>query len=393
MIKADEAADAGSLPADAGSPSADAGSPSLEGAAASGDRRLAALRTSFRRAGLEGLLVVHPPNIRYLSGFTGSSALLLVLGEEPHALVTDFRYEEQVADQLSPEVSVWIARDGLLNELGSRLETARAPQRIGFESGHLTVRDRKELGERCGRVLWEEAPPILEEMRARKDPWELAQLRRAVEVAEAALARTLEALEEGMAEREVAGELDYALRAAGSGPPPFPCIVASGARSSLPHAEPGERRLQEGDLLLIDFGATVAGYCSDLTRTFVLGAARPWQRHMHEAVLEAQEVAVSAMAPEVAAREVDAAARRSLEAGGLAERFGHSTGHGLGLEVHENPRLSRRSNDILRIGNVVTVEPGVYLPGRGGVRIEDDVAVSTEGARLLSGFRRDLIEL
>ncbi|MDX1389634.1 MAG: M24 family metallopeptidase, partial [Acidobacteriota bacterium] len=173
----------------------------------------------------------------------------------------------------------------------------------------------------------------------------------------------------------------------------FETIVAAGPRSALPHARPSDRPLRRGDLVLFDFGATVDGYCSDMTRTFVLGPAAEWQRDAHQAVAVAQEAATAALAAGVQSRDVDAAARETLRAAGLADRFGHGTGHGIGLEVHEAPRIYARSDDVLQAGSVVTVEPGVYLPGRGGIRIEDDVVVEEGGARVLTRFSRELVEL
>ncbi len=355
--------------------------------------RLSALRDGLGKAGLDGVLLSHLPNIRYLTGFSGSSALLLVGRGGSATLFTDFRYEEQADAQLPPDVVPRIVRDGLLAQVADHLAAASAPRRLGFEAAHLTVRDRRELGERCGNVLWEEVPSLVEAARAVKDDGEIRRIRRAARMAERALGAALEGVEEEMTEREVAAEVEYALRRAGSDGAAFPPIVASGPRSSLPHAEPAGRRLREGDLVLIDLGGVAEGYRSDLTRTVVLGAARPWQRDLHAAVAEAQERAIRRLAPGAAGPEVDAAAREALDAHGLADRFGHGTGHGLGLEVHEAPRLSRRSEDVLRAGHVVTVEPGVYLPGRGGVRIEDDVVVTSGGPRPLTGLRKDLVEL
>lgn len=354
--------------------------------------RLLRLGERLRAASLDGLLVGHLPNIRYLTGFSGSSALLIALrGGDVH-LLTDFRYEEQAREECPSGVSIRITRDGLFQALGELLEGG-VPRRLGFEAAYLSVRDRRELGERCGRATWEDAPAAIEEMRVRKDREELELIRSAVSIAEQALEETLGLVREGASERELAAELHYRLRIAGSGPLPFDPIVAGGPRSALPHAEPGARAVVEGDLLLFDFGATAGGYCCDVTRTVTLGVAREWQREIHRAVLEARAAALSVIAPGRPGRAVDRAARRALDDRGWGERFGHSTGHGIGLEVHEAPRLARRSKDVLVTGNVVTVEPGVYLPGRGGVRIEDDVWVDDEGPRVLTRFSRDLLEL
>lgn len=354
--------------------------------------RLRALHGSLAESELDALLIGHPPRVRYSCGFSGSSGLLVLLADGGGWLATDFRYEEQAAESLPPELSLEIARDGLWKLVGKRLAD-RGRATIGFESDWLTVGDLETLQEAAPQARWEAAPSWIDDLRAVKGPEELARLDLAARRAESALDRVLASVEEGRTEAELAAELEYELRRAGSGRLPFDVIVASGPRSSLPHAEPGERRLEEGDLLLLDFGAAADGYCSDVTRTVVLGAASDWQREVHAAVLEAQRAAIAAIRPDRAAKDVDRVAREALEAHGLAERFGHSTGHGIGLEVHEAPRLARTSDDRLAAGHVVTVEPGVYLPGRGGVRVEDDVVVEEEGARTITAYPRALREL
>ncbi len=354
--------------------------------------RLEAVRASVRDAGFDGLLVNHLPNVRYLTGFTGSSALLLVLPGSSR-LITDFRYDQQARDEVQPQIRVRVSRNGLLASLAAVLEEGKVCGRIGFEARALTVRDRYDLGELCDRVVWEAAPSWIERRRATKEAPEVAAIERAAQLAESALQETLETLDDGITELELTAELEYRLRQAGSEGSPFEPIVASGPRSALPHARPSSRSVSAGDLVLFDFGARVDGYCSDITRTVVLGTAATWQREIYDAVAAAQEAALGAVRAQVAAREVDAAARGSLRAAGLADFFGHGTGHGIGLEVHEGPRIYRRSEDVLTTGNVVTIEPGVYLPGRGGVRIEDDVVVEEGGACTLTRFPRALLEL
>jgi Xaa-Pro aminopeptidase len=357
------------------------------------ESRLERLRLGLRDVGMDGLLVGRPANVRYLCGFSGSSGLLLVLADDRACLITDFRYEEQAAEELPPVTALWLACDGLFDELGARLDQRGTDLELGFEGDWLTVRASRELREKAARAHWEEAADFAAQLRAVKDAHELTLLQTAGEMAERALRATLEEIEEGMTEQQLDAVLQYRLRLEGSGPLPFEPIVASGPRSSLPHAAPGERRLREGDLLLLDFGASVEGYVSDITRTFALGRARPWQTEIHEAVMEAQSAALDALEPGRRASEVDETARGVLAAHGLGDRFGHSTGHGIGLEVHEAPRLARRSDDVLEVGHVVTIEPGVYLPAQGGVRIEDDVVVDAQGPRLLTHLSRDLIEL
>lgn len=336
--------------------------------------------------------MAHLPNVRYLTGFTGTSGLLLVKSETA-VLVTDARYEEQAAQEIAEEVSVHIRREDSFSALAKLLCDGRGSRRVGFEDRYLTVADRTNLAEACGEVSWEPAGDPVGDLRAVKDAWEIAAIARAAEMADRALSALLPDVGAGMTEREVAARLEYRLRLEGSDPVPFETIVAAGPRTSLPHARPSERPIQEGDLLLIDFGASVDGYASDMTRTVAIGPARDWQRELHASVLRALEAAVGVVRGGETGRVVDAAARRSLEADGLAESFGHGTGHGLGLEVHEAPEISARSDDVLRAGNVVTVEPGVYLPGRGGVRIEEDVVVEAGDCRVLTRFPRELIEI
>lgn len=354
--------------------------------------RLRRVRDRLHESRLDSLLVSHLPNIRWLTGFTGSSAFLLV---EPGSatLITDFRYRTQASEEVGDAVSVSITDSDLFAELARRLEEGASGPRVGFEDHSLTVRDRRALGESCGGVMWEPADPMVGELRAAKDSGEIESISRAVEVAESALGDLLGTIREGISERELAAELVYRLRLAGSESMPFDPIVASGPRSALPHAHPGDRLLREGDLLLLDFGARVDGYCSDMTRMFVLGPPTDWQVNIHGVVIRAVERAIAATEAGVMARDVDRAARDVIVEAGFGDRFGHGTGHGVGLEVHERPSVNGRSQDTLEPGNVVTIEPAVYLPGRGGVRLEE-VVVASEGDRtVLTGFPLDLKEL
>lgn len=362
-----------------------------DGLSAFADRR-SRLRAALEEPGLDGLLVTHPPNVRYLSGFRGSAGLLLVLGDRT-MLVVDGRYGQQAADESDPSVEVREAGGGLLAGLGEVLDGREGTLRLGFEAEHTSVAGRSRLEEDAAGGDWRPAGELVEELRARKDPGELELLGRAAAAAERALEGLAGVLERGISEREAVAEMDHRLRREGTGPPAFDTIVAFGERTALPHADPGGRRLREGDLVLVDGGATVEGYRSDLTRMACAGPAAGWQRELHAAVDAARAAAVAAVADGRPAREVDAAARDRLAEAGRADAFTHSTGHGVGLEVHERPSLSSRSDEILREGNVVTIEPGVYLRGRGGIRLEDDVAVESDGGRLLTTADRALREL
>lgn len=354
--------------------------------------RLAALRDAMGRADLDGLLITSLPNIRYITGFSGSSALLVVTAREC-LLFTDFRYEAQVADEVADAASVRIEPTSLWAGLWPAITGLSGVERIGFESAHLMHRDFARLLEQGSRWQWRPALDVVETLRSVKDAGEIAAIERAVAMAESALAATLNALAPGMTETGVAGVLERNLRDAGSEAYPFPSIVASGPRSALPHARAGDRVLATGDLVLLDFGAVADGYCSDITRTVVLGRASHEQRDIYGVVLEANVRASGAVRDGMRGMAADAVARDYIAACGYGEAFGHSLGHGIGLEVHEAPRLARTVESPLATGMVVTIEPGIYRPAWGGVRIEDDVLITAAGARVLTGFSRQLLEI
>ncbi len=353
---------------------------------------MAALRDGLARADLDALLVTALPNIRYLCGFSGSNGLLLVTSLEC-VLFTDFRYAEQVRDEVQPMVQVRIEPVSLWNGLFATLGATVGVDRIGFESAHLLHRDFQRLLEHGGRWQWRPEVDHVERLRERKDAGELARIERAVAIAEAALAATLPTIHAGQTETQVAGHLEHALREAGSEGFPFESIVASGPRSALPHARAGTRRLEDGDFVLLDFGAVYQGYCSDITRTFVLGRATSEQKAVYAVVQQANSLASGALRVGMTGMAADAVARDYIHARGFGELFGHSLGHGIGLEVHEGPRLAKTAEAPVKAGAVVTIEPGIYRPGWGGVRIEDDVLVTDDGPRILTTFSRDLHEL
>jgi Xaa-Pro aminopeptidase len=355
-------------------------------------RRLAALVDGLTAAHVDGLLVTSLPNIRYLTGFSGTSALLFVTPRIT-VLVTDFRYQTQVVHEVGDLARVTVESQSLWTGLWQQLGQLPQVQVAGFESAHLLHRDFQRLLEAGARWQWRPTVDLVETLRERKDADEVALIEQAADVATHALQQTLAAVAVGMTEFAVAGTLEKALRDAGSEGFPFPSIVASGPRSALPHARSSDRRVSRGDFLLLDFGAEAGGYCADVTRTVVIGAASDEQRAVYEVVRVANERAVAAVRPGMSGREADAVARGYIERCGYGDLFGHSLGHGLGLEVHEAPRLARTADGALPVGAVVTIEPGVYRPGWGGVRIEDDVHLASGGARLLTRFTRELLEL
>ena len=355
-------------------------------------RRLAALADGLTAAHVDGLLVTSLPNIRYLTGFSGSSALLFVTPRDI-VLITDFRYQTQIAEEVGELARIIIEPQSLWSGLWQQLAQLPYVEVAGFESAHLLHRDFQRLLEAGARCQWRPTVDLVETLRERKDDQEVALIEHANGIATRALERTLPQVRAGMTELEIAGVLEKALRDEGSEGFPFPSIVASGPRSALPHARSTDRRVAAGEFLLLDFGAETGGYCADVTRTFVVGHAAPEQREIYEVVRTANESASRQVRAGMSGRDADAIARDYIEQRGFGELFGHSLGHGLGLEVHEAPRLARTADGALAEGAVVTIEPGIYRAGWGGVRIEDDVFLAADGPRILTGFTHELIEL
>ncbi len=355
--------------------------------------RIARLQDAMQLEHLDGLLLAGLSNIRYLTGFSGSNALAFVTQHGVVTLITDFRYQTQVQTEVGDAARVVIAANSLWAELWAFLPTVPQLEVIGFESVHLLHRDFERLLSDGARWQWRPSRELVETLRERKDAGEVALIEIAASIATDALRATLPQIRVGQREIEIAGVLEKALRDAGSEGFPFATIVAGGPRSALPHARTSARMVESGDFLLLDFGAVHEGYCSDITRTVVVGRATAEQRVVYDAVRAAQEKACVEVRAGMRGREADAIARESLRLAGLAEEFGHSLGHGIGLEVHEGPRLAASADAILPLDAVVTVEPGVYRAGWGGVRIEDDVLLSHAGARRLTEFPRELLEL
>jgi Xaa-Pro aminopeptidase len=340
-------------------------------------------------AGVDALLVTNLVNVRYLTGYTGSNGLV-VIGEKVCAFVTDFRYVEQAADEVSPEFDRLRGERDLLAAVEEPLPGG--PVRLGFEEAVVSVRQHRRLRELLpDRIELVGVVGMVERLRAVKEPAEVASMRQAAGLADDALRWLLERGLVGRTERAVALALEQRIRSLGAEDPSFPAIVAGGAHGALPHASPRDVEISGGELVVIDWGARVDGYNSDCTRTVAAGAAGEEAASVYGVVLEAQLAGVSAVRPGAGGREVDSAARSVIDAAGLGERFGHGLGHGVGLEVHEDPRLSQRSDDVLAAGNAVTVEPGVYQPGRLGVRIEDLVVVTDGEPEILTTSPKELV--
>jgi len=364
-------------------------------------RRREAVRAAMVERGLDALVVTHLPNLRYLTNLTASAGVAVVTARVLYLLV-DFRYHAAVEHLLSvgasPPDTVVVRVPASYDEaLAALLEEGLGPQ-VGFEAAHVAVKRHTWLTGRlaaAGRVGLVPTDGLVESARLIKDEHEQGVLREAARrLSEVARRLLSEEIRPGRTEREMAADIDCRLGRAGFERPAFETIVASGPNSALPHARPGERRLATGDLVVLDFGGVYGGYCVDLTRTVAVGPPSFEARRLYRAVVDAQEAAFAALRPGVSTAEVDRAARETLGRHGLADAFGHSTGHGLGLEVHEDPRVGVARPEgpaptSLLPGVVITVEPGVYVPEMGGVRLEDDVLVTATGYERLTDVPRD----
>jgi Xaa-Pro aminopeptidase len=352
--------------------------------------------------GLDLLLVSNPVNVSYLTNFSGESSYLLI-GPARTVLVSDGRFAEQIAEE-SPGMEMLIRpASKLLQDMTAETITKLGARSVGFESGHLTVSDFETLTAAAPAVAWKGAKDRVERLRAIKDDAEIAQIGEAIRFAERAFEMFRAMLQPEDSEKELSDALEMYVRRAGGRCTSFPSIVAVGARAALPHAPPSRHHVREAELLLVDWGASGRFYKSDLTRVLVprktstLSHRRddghdsePKLLEIYDVVLRAQQTAIQTLRPGVKAGDVDAAARNVIAAAGYADFFTHSTGHGLGMQVHEAPLLRPGSETVLQAGMVVTVEPGIYIPQWGGVRIEDDVLITPDGSEILTHVARDL---
>jgi Xaa-Pro aminopeptidase len=370
------------------------------------ERRQTAVRTELTARQLDGLVVTSLPNVLYLTNFTGSAAIAVLTAERVYFL-TDSRYLTVVAETRGqshecPGLEV-VAVDGSYDAKLADVLSGQCWTRVGFEAVDLTVSRHawltSKLAAASPAVDFVPTEGVVERARLVKDDYEIATLREAGRRLSRVAAQVPSEVRAGRTETEVAMAIDSRIREAGFSRTAFETIVAGGPNAALPHARPGERKLAEGDLVVLDFGGVYDSYCVDLTRTVSIGAASPRVREVYEAVRLAHDRAIQAVAPGRSRFDIDAAARQTLDERGLGEAFGHGTGHGLGIEVHEGPRITRRRPDVdtadeaVQAGMVFTIEPGAYLPGWGGVRIEDDVLVTENGVDLLTTTPTDLIEI
>ena len=356
--------------------------------------RVVRLRQRFQEAECEAVLVTRLVNIRYLTGFTGSAALLLVLPDDL-VFVTDGRYRDQSAMELGDagvdariEVGLTAGKQKEIMQ-----EAAAGVARLGLEAAAVTWAQQRRFDDDWfpdAELVATEG--LVEALRKVKDPGEVERMAAAAAIADEALARVRHRLAEGPTEQEFALELDFEMRRGGASGPSFETIVASGPNGAKPHHRPSARRIEPGELVVVDFGAIVDGYCSDMTRTLCVGSpASETARRMVQVVAESQQAGVEAVRAGAEGKAVDGVCRAVIADAGWAEAFLHSTGHGVGLEIHEDPRVASTSTDTLVAGHVVTVEPGVYLPEHGGVRIEDTVVVTEEGCTVLTNAPKELV--
>jgi Xaa-Pro aminopeptidase len=360
--------------------------------------RLQCLRQALRQHRLDILLITHLPNLRYLCGFTGSAGALLV-SESTAVFFTDGRYTAQARAEVQG-ARVAIRRKAPLMAAVEWLTANRkslgrkAPWRLGIEGEHLSVAGRRRLvGALPSNLRLKEAPPLVEEARMVKDAEEIERLRAAVLLGASLFDCALKSIRPGVREAEVAAEMEYEARRKGAEQMSFETIIAAGERSALPHGRASEAPIPSAGFVVCDFGVILAGYSSDMTRTVYVGRPTDEARKVYESVREAQQAAVAAVRPGVSVGEVDRAARKLLHKNGLARYFTHSTGHGVGLEIHESPRVAAGQTETLRPGMVITIEPGVYLPGKWGVRIEDMVVVTERGCEVLTPTSKELMAI
>lgn len=349
--------------------------------------RIEAVRRGLGRVECGAFISLAPPANQYLAGFRGTTSGIIITDRDA-LFLCDFRYTEQAADQVK-DFAIHEVTGSLPEKLGEWLNEVGAKSAV-FDPAYMLVSEREAIQKVFAGELKPDAK-LLTSLRQVKSAEELRRIRAASALAEGVLADLVETLKVGITERELAARFEYEFKRRGASGASFDTIALFGARSSLPHGAPGEKALAPGDVVLLDFGCRLDGYCSDLTRTYVFGTIHDsWYDTVYNLVLTAQMIAIEAVAPGKMGREVDAAARGLIAEAGYGECFGHGLGHGVGIEIHEAPRLNKESDTVLEEGMVVTIEPGVYLPGKGGIRIEDLVVVTKDGCELLSSAPKEL---
>ncbi|MFP3321573.1 aminopeptidase P family protein [Planococcus sp. SIMBA_160] len=348
--------------------------------------KLMKLREQMQKRELDSLLVTNPYNLRFITGFTGTAGLALITPNDAW-FITDFRYTEQAGEQVK-EFKVVQAQKGLLDEV-ARIAQEAVVERLAFEQDYMTFATYSQYQEKLSAIL-EPVSGLIEQLRMVKAPEEIDVLKAAAKIADDAFEHICTYIKPGMTELQVSNELEFFMRAQGATSSSFDIIVASGLRSALPHGVASDKKIEQGDLITLDFGALYQGYVSDITRTVAVGEPSDKLKEIYQVVLDSQVLALENIKPGMTGIEADAIARDYIKSKGYGEAFGHSTGHGIGLEVHEGPGLSFRSETVLEPNMAVTVEPGIYLPGIGGVRIEDDILITETGNVRLTHSSKEL---
>ena len=355
-------------------------------------KRIASLKKKILAANLDGMIITHLDHVRYLSGYTGSNGLLVV-GRDGCDFFTDFRYADQAKKQVKG-ARVHVATKGdLIANLKDFAPVHKQYYKFGVTEEYLEVAGLRKLEQGVPEAVFLGADKLVEELGWVKEPAELQAIKKAVAIGDTAFERVLQLIVPGVKERELAAELEYQMMMLGSEKPAFETIVASGYRSAMPHGVASDKKVKKGDFVTFDFGATVDGYVSDMTRTVVVGKATPRQKKIYGIVLRAQLAGIKKVKAGIKAKDVDLVCRRIITKAGYGKNFGHGTGHGIGYFIHLGPRVSFASEDKLMVNNVVTIEPGIYISGWGGVRIEDDVVVTRSGCKVLNRAEKKLLEL
>ena len=354
------------------------------------ENRLSRLRAKMKQNNIDGVMITERVNYMYMSGFTGTSAILFI-DENRAALLTDFRYVEQAASQ-APDYEIIQYRGGQYDEL-NRLIEEDGIRSLSFEDSRVTYAEYSEYHEKLKAAEFLPLGRVLEELRIVKDESEIDVIRRAVKIADNVFSHILEYIKPGVSEIELAAEMEHEMRREGAIGPSFDTIIASGLRASMPHGVASEKKIEAGDIITLDFGALYKGYCSDMTRTVFLGKPDPELARIYKIVLEANRLGLDTVRSGMTGREVDAVVRKFISDAGFGDNFGHGLGHGVGLEIHEDPTLSMRGDLVLKEGMIVTVEPGIYVTGLGGVRIEDMVAIGADNVSILTASTKEVIVL
>lgn len=352
--------------------------------------RIRQLRTAFGNKHIDAFVTSFLPHLRYLTGFTGSNGLCIVTASRVF-FVTDFRYKEQIRSEVACSRS--FITSGSLLEKAAEHDILLGCHNVGFEKDYLTYSEYRELRKVFKSLHSVSTRDLVESLSSAKEETEISLLRRACGITDRVFEEMLTVVKEGVSELDLSAEISYLHKKYGAEKDAFEPIVVSGVRTSLPHGKPTHKKIRRGDLVTLDLGCSFKGYCSDLTRTIAVGKPSGEVRRVYSVVLDAQRLAIGGARSGISGKELDRVAREHIASEGYGSKFGHGLGHGIGLQVHERPRLSKRSGDTLISGNVITVEPGIYLPGRFGVRIEDDVVIREGKCDVLTKSPRGLIIL